>query len=36
MNKEFQRRDISLGLSISENGEFEGYISTYYDVGRVG
>ena len=36
MNKEFQRRDISLGLSISENGEFEGYISTYYDVDSYG
>ena len=36
MNKEFQRRDISFGLSISENGEFEGYISTYYDVDSYG
>ncbi len=36
MNKEFQRRDISFGLSISENGEFDGYISTYYDVDSYG
>ena len=36
MNKEFQRRDISFGLSISEDGEFEGYISTYYDVDSYG
>lgn len=36
MNKEFQKRDISFGLSVSENGEFEGYISTYYDVDSYG
>ena len=37
MNKEFQKRDISFVVSdISENGEFEGYISTYYDVDSYG
>ena len=36
MTREFQRRDISFGLSISENGEFDGYISTYYDVDSYG
>ena len=35
--KEFQKRDISFVVSdISENGEFEGYISTYYDVDSYG
>ena len=37
MNKEFQQRDISFVVTdISENGEFEGYISTYYDVDSYG
>ena len=37
MNKEFQKRDISFVVTdISENGEFEGYISTYYDVDSYG
>lgn len=37
MNKEFQRRDISFVVTdISESGEFEGYISTYYDVDSYG
>ena len=37
MAKEFQKRDISFVVSdISENGEFEGYISTYYDVDSYG
>lgn len=35
--KEFQKRDISFVVSdISESGEFEGYISTYYDVDSYG
>ena len=37
MAKEFQKRDISFVVSdISESGEFEGYISTYYDVDSYG
>ena len=37
MNKEFLKRDISFVVTdISENGEFEGYISTYYDVDSYG
>ena len=35
--KEFQKRDISFVVTdISESGEFEGYISTYYDVDSYG
>lgn len=37
MAREFQKRDISFVVSdISESGEFEGYISTYYDVDSYG
>ena len=37
MAREFQKRDISFVVSdISDTGEFEGYISTYYDVDSYG